>query len=61
MGTVSPAVSDTVEGLTVTTFTAGNTLGRANLAAPAPRVTGTARVEIVHFYDIYLPVVLRNP
>ena len=60
LGMVSPAAVDTVNGVAETTFTAGDTTGWAHIVATTGQVTGTAKVEIRRYHDVYLPVVLKN-
>ena len=60
LGTVTPQVADTVDGVAVTTFTAGDTPGWATITAINGSLTGTVDVRVGKAFDIYLPLLLRN-
>jgi PKD repeat protein len=46
LGTVTPAVAQTVDGQVAVTFQAGTTLGQATVTATTGEITGSARIEI---------------
>ena len=60
LGTISPTVTDTIGGVAVTTFTAGDSAGWAHIIATTGQVTGTAKIEVRHYRYVYLPFVLKN-
>jgi hypothetical protein len=46
LGTVVPAVADTVDGEAAVTFTAGQTPGQAMIVATTGEITGTVRIQV---------------
>ncbi len=48
MGTINPATVETVNGIAVASFSAGDMLGRAILSATTGEITATTEVEIQH-------------
>jgi len=61
LGTVAPQAVDTVDGVAVATFTAGDVEGQAVITATSPNgwFLDTQAVRVGN-YDLYLPLLLRQ-